>query len=123
MVIGIFNILGTLTMLVIEKKEDILTLKYLGAPFLLIRNVFFYQGLMIAFTGIVGGLLSGALICYLQQTFGFVKLGNAESFVVEAYPVDMQLMDFINVFAVVFFIGAIASFVVSGHLVRKRYQA
>lgn len=123
MVIGIFNILGTLTMLVIEKKEDILTLKYLGAPFLLVRNVFFYQGLMITLTGIVGGLLSGALICFLQQTFGIIKLGNAESFVVKSYPVDMQLMDFVNVFAVVFVIGALASLLISGHLVRKRYQS
>lgn len=123
MVIGIFNILGTLTMLVIEKKEDILTLKYLGAPFLLVRNVFFYQGLMITLTGIVGGLLSGALICFLQQTFGIIKLGNAESFIVESYPVDMQLMDFVNVFAVVFVIGAVASLLISGHLVRKRYQS
>ena len=123
MVIGIFNILGTLTMLVIEKKEDVLTLKYLGAPFLLVRNVFFYQGLMITLTGIVGGLLSGALICFLQQTFGIIKLGNAESFIVESYPVDMQLMDFVNVFAVVFVIGALASLLISGHLVRKRYQS
>lgn len=123
MVIGIFNILGTLTMLVIEKKEDILTLKYLGAPFLLVRNVFFYQGLMITLTGIVGGLLSGALICFLQQTFGIIKLGNAESFIVESYPVDMQLMDFVNVFAVVYVIGALASLLISGHLVRKRYHS
>lgn len=123
MVIGIFNILGTLTMLVIEKKEDILTLKYLGAPFLLVRNVFFYQGLMITLTGIVGGLLSGALICFLQQTLGIIKLGNAESFVVEYYPVDMQWLDFVNVFSVVFVIGALASLLISAHLVRKRYQS
>lgn len=110
-------------MLVIEKKEDILTLKYLGAPFLLVRNVFFYQGLMITLTGIVGGLLSGALICFLQQTLGIIKLGNAESFVVEYYPVDMQWLDFVNVFSVVFVIGALASLLISAHLVRKRYQS
>jgi lipoprotein-releasing system permease protein len=121
MVIGIFNILGTLTMLVIEKKRDIQILKNLGAPLETVRLIFFNEGLLITLSGVGIGLFLGWVICFLQQTFGLVKLGEADAFLVSAYPVSMQLLDFTFVAATVFFMGAIASFIVAGKLVRKYY--
>lgn len=121
MVIGIFNILGTLTMLVIEKKKDIIILKNLGAGFAMVKKIFFMEGLLITLVGVVGGLLAGGIICFLQQHFHLIKLGNADSFVVEAYPVQMQLTDFVSVFLVVFCIGALASYFIAAHLVKRQY--
>ncbi len=121
MVIGIFNILGTLTMLVVEKKEDIKTLKNLGATFKLIRSIFFTQGILITLIGIVTGLTLGWAICFAQQKFGIIKLGNAEAFIVDAYPVSIQAMDFIYVFCIVFIIGAIASWITSTRLLSRFY--
>jgi len=121
MVIGIFNILGTLTMLVIEKKKDIIILKNLGAGFAMVKKIFFMEGLLITLVGVVGGLLAGGIICFLQQHFHLIKLGNADSFVVEAYPVQMQVTDFVSVFLVVFCIGALASYFIAAHLVKRQY--
>lgn len=122
MVIGIFNILGTLTMLVIEKKKDIIILKNLGAGFTMVKKIFFMEGILITLVGVVGGLFAGGIICFMQQHFHLIKLGNADSFVVEAYPVQMQVTDFISVFLVVFCIGALASYFIATHLVKKQYS-
>ncbi len=121
MVIGIFNLLGTLSMLVIEKKKDIKILKNLGAPFEMVKRVFFYQGALITFTGVAIGLLLGWAICYGQQTFDWVKLGEADAFIVNAYPVVISPMDFLGVAATVLFMGTLASYLVSGKLIRKYY--
>ncbi len=121
MVIGIFNILGTLTMLVVEKKRDIQILKNLGAHIETVQRIFFNEGLLITLSGVGIGLLSGWAICFAQQTFGIVKLGEADAFLVNAYPVSMQLLDFIYVAGTVFLMGAIASYIVARQLVRKYY--
>lgn len=121
MVIGIFNILGTLTMLVIEKKRDIQILKNLGAPLETVQRIFFNEGSLITLIGISVGLLSGWIICFAQQTFGLVKLGEADAFLVNAYPVSMQLLDFTYVAATVLLMGAVASWIVARKLVRKYY--
>lgn len=122
MIIGIFNILGTLTMLVVEKKRDIYILRSMGASLAMVKRIFFMEGILITAIGLLGGLLTGTLICYLQQTFGFVKMGNAESFVVDAYPVSMQITDFLSVFTVVFALGITSSYLISGQLVKRHYQ-
>ena len=122
MVIGIFNILGTLTMLVIEKKKDIIILIFLGAGFTMVKKIFFMEGILITLVGVVGGLFAGGIICFMQQHFHLIKLGNADSFVVEAYPVQMQVTDFISVFLVVVCIGALCFYFMATLLVKKQYS-
>jgi lipoprotein-releasing system permease protein len=109
LIIAIFNIIGSLNMLIIEKKKDIIILAALGAEEKLIRNVFMIEGVMITMWGAIIGLVLGGIICFFQQQFGFIKLENSESFLIDAYPVTMQPLDFALVILIVFVIGALAS--------------
>lgn len=109
LIIAIFNIIGSLTMLIIEKKKDIGILTALGAEKKFIRRIFFYEGLMVTMSGALTGLFLGGLICLAQQHFGFIKLDNSESFLIDAYPVELQLLDFVYVLLIVFTIGLMAS--------------
>jgi ABC-type lipoprotein release transport system permease subunit len=105
-----FNISGSLSMLITEKKDDIATLKSIGASDKLIRQIFLSVGLFIAFAGIAVGLLLGLSICLLQQHFGLLKLpGN--SLLIDAYPVKLLFTDVILVIASVAVIGYLASVV------------
>jgi lipoprotein-releasing system permease protein len=105
-----FNISGSLSMLITEKKEDIATLKSMGASNKLIKRVFLLVGLLITFLGIVAGMFIGLSICLLQQHFGLLKLpGN--NLLVDAYPVKILLTDMILVLASVAVIGYLASVV------------
>jgi lipoprotein-releasing system permease protein len=108
--IATFNIIGSLSMLIIDKKKDIAVLQSLGAGPGLIKRIFMAEGLLISLTGAMLGLFLGGLICWLQQTFGMVPLeGGSESFVIDAYPVEMRIMDFLFVFLTVFGIGVLAA--------------
>jgi ABC-type lipoprotein release transport system permease subunit len=105
-----FNISGSLSMLMTEKKEDIVTLKSMGASDKLIRRIFLLAGLLITFAGIVTGIVIGLSICLLQQHFGLLKLpGN--NLLVDAYPVKVLLTDVFLVIASVALIGYFASIV------------
>jgi lipoprotein-releasing system permease protein len=103
-IIASFNIIGSLTMLIIEKERDIEILKSLGADNNLIRKIFIFEGWLISIIGAVIGLLTGFLICWLQQTFGLIKL-QSDSLIMDAYPVLMKLKDFVIVPATVLLIG------------------
>lgn len=107
LLIATFNIIGALTMLIIEKKKDIKILSAMGADVSLVRKIFMTEGLMIIFTGSVIGILLGYLLCLLQQYYGFVKFD--EGYIIDAYPVDTRFGDFIAVIATVMFIGFIAA--------------
>jgi lipoprotein-releasing system permease protein len=108
--IATFNIIGSLSMLIIDKKKDIAVLQSLGAGPPLIKRIFMVEGLMISLSGAILGLLLGGLICWLQQQFGIVPLeGGSESFVIDAYPVEMRAKDFLFVFLTVFGIGLLAA--------------
>lgn len=109
LIIAIFNIIGSLTMLIIEKKKDIGIMTAMGAEKSFIRKIFLYEGVMVTMAGALTGLLLGSLICVLQQKFGFIKLDDGESFLIDAYPVDLQFGDFVYVLLIVFTIGWIAS--------------
>jgi ABC-type lipoprotein release transport system permease subunit len=99
------NALGSLSMLIIDKKEDIEVLKSMGATKQRIRRIFRLEGWMISLLGIVVGIAVGLLVCFLQARYGLVKLpGN---FVVDAYPVKVQWGDVTLVFVIVAAIGAI----------------
>lgn len=108
LVIAIFNIIGSLTMLVIDKKKDIAILNSLGAKPLLIQGIFFYEGMMISLFGCISGMLTGLIIGLLQQQYGFISMGSGLT-VVSAYPVEFKISDFILVFLTVSGIAVIAS--------------
>ncbi len=123
LLIATFSIIGTLTMLVIEKKDDMAVLSSMGAGNRLISAIFLTEGMMITMVGAVSGLALGWLICYLQQRYGLIRLENGESFVVESYPVAMQAGDFLMVLLMVSGIGFLGSWFTSTRLVKSQMQA
>ena len=109
LVVACFNIIGSLSMLMIDKKNDVVTLRNLGASDKQIVRIFLFEGRMIAAIGAVLGIAIGLLLCWLQQTYGLVKLGRTSgSFVVDAYPVSVHPDDIIIIFITVLFVGFIA---------------
>jgi len=110
LLIATFNVIGSLSMLILDKKKDITVLRSLGANDRLIRRIFFTEGLLITFSGAIGGLILGFIVCWLQQRFGLLKLQTgAGTFVVDAYPVKMIFSDFAVVFCTVSAIGMAAA--------------
>lgn len=107
MVIATFNIIGALTMLIIEKKKDIKTLYNLGADQTFIRTIFMQEGFLITAVGAVGGLIIGLLVCLLQQQFHLVKFDDG--YVIPYYPIILELKDFIWILSVVMIIGFLAA--------------
>jgi len=110
LIIASFNIVGSLSMLIIDKRKDINILKSMGAGIQLIKKIFIVEGWMITGTGIVLGLISGIGICLIQEHFGLLELQGSGNFIVSAYPVDMQLPDIVIVVITVSAIGFSAAF-------------
>ncbi len=108
LIIAIFNIIGTLTMLVIDKKKDIAVLTSLGANRQVIKGIFFCEGMMISLVGCVAGMILGLIFCILQQRFSLIKMGSKMS-VIDAYPIDIKLTDCGLVLLTVTVISVIAS--------------
>lgn len=109
LIIASFNIIGSLTMLILDKKEDIRTLRNLGASDTLIRRIFLLEGWMISILGAILGLVIGSLIAWLQSRFGIIKLSGSGSFIIDAYPVVYKFMDVLKVFITVLLIGFLAA--------------
>lgn len=109
LIIGSFNMIGSLSMLIIDKKNDISTLSHLGMSKKGIQRIFTYEGWIISIGGALLGLALGLIVCWLQQTFGFLKLDSMGTFVVSDYPVKIIWTDFILVLATVVTIGLLAS--------------
>lgn len=107
LLIATFNIIGALTMLIIEKKKDIKTLYNLGADQKFIRGIFMKEGLLITFVGAFTGIVLGLIICWLQIKFHLVTFDS--QFVISYYPIEMQLNDFIWIISVVMGIGFLAA--------------
>ncbi len=106
LMIACFNVIGSLSMLIIDKKQDALTLRNLGANDRLIIRIFLLEGRMISFIGAIAGILVGLLLCFVQQQFGIISLGSsAGSFVIDAYPVSIHLTDIILIFLTVLLVG------------------
>jgi lipoprotein-releasing system permease protein len=118
LLIASFNIIGSLTMLIIEKERDIEILKSLGADRDLIRRIFIFEGWLISIIGAVIGLALGFFICWLQQTYGLVKL-QSDSLLLTSYPVVMKLKDFIIVPFTVLMIGYWAAWYPVRYLTKK----
>jgi lipoprotein-releasing system permease protein len=119
LIIAIFNLAGSLTMLILSKQKDISVLQSMGAPVSLIRKIFLGDGMMITFSGAAFGIILGWLICWLQLRYGFVPLGSSGSFVISQYPVEMQLQDFIYVLLTVLTIGFAAAWYPTLKVIRK----
>lgn len=107
LIIATFNVIGSLTMLIIEKKKDITILHNMGADISLIRKIFLVEGLLITFIGAALGLTLGITLCWLQMKFEIIKL--TEEYVVNAYPVKVFATDMISVLAAVLLIGFFAA--------------
>lgn len=109
LVIAAFNVIGSLSMLIIEKHDDIEILKNLGANNNLIAKIFLLEGWLINLVGVVAGLFIGLTICLLQQYFGLLKLGSSPgAFIIDAYPVSVQPLDLVLIFITVVIIGFLA---------------
>jgi len=105
LLIASFNQVGALSMLVLEKQKDIAILRAMGAQQSAIRRIFLLEGVLWAGVGGVAGLLFGGFISFLQQQFGFIKMG--EGFVTEYYPVQLRFPDFLLVTATILLVGAL----------------
>lgn len=111
LLIATFNIVGSLSMLIVDKQDDIATLRKLGADDRLITRIFMTEGWLISMIGALSGLVVGTLLCWLQQEFGILQLGNgdANTFIVEAYPILIKWSDTLIVTAIVLLLGAITA--------------
>ncbi len=109
LIIASFNIIGSLTMLILDKQEDIDTLGSLGASVPLIKRIFLLEGWMISIIGAILGLILGSLISWLQAEYGLIKLSGSGSFIIDAYPVVFQFLDVVKVFFTVVGIGFLAA--------------
>ena len=106
LIIAAFNILSSLSMLIIEKKKDIQTLKSLGAKDGLVRRIFFFEGLLINLSGAISGLVLGVILCLLQEHVGLLRL---EGGIVEYYPVELNPIELIYILVTVLIIGLLTS--------------
>lgn len=108
--IALFNVVGSLSMLMIEKQEDVRTLRNMGAGDALIRRIFLFEGWMISGFGALIGIGIGLALCLLQQELGLIKLGQtAGAFIIDAYPVRVEAADLLTVFVTVLTIGFLAA--------------
>ena len=120
-IIASFNIMGSLTMLIIEKEKDIKILRSLGANDSMVRRIFIYEGWMISVSGALAGLAAGFIICWAQQTFGLVRF-QSDSLMLDAYPVVMKFQDFLISGATVLTIGYVAAWYPVRYLSKKYLQ-
>ena len=109
LLIASFNIIGSLSMLIIDKREDIRILSHLGADEQTIRRVFLLEGWFISSLGTLSGLILGVLLCLGQQHFEWLKLGSGSEYVISAYPVQVQIADVLLVALIVLALGFIAA--------------
>jgi lipoprotein-releasing system permease protein len=109
LIIASFNIIGSLSMLIIEKKKDILTLRNMGAGKSLIKKIFLVEGWLISVIGSLTGLILGTTISWLQQRFELIKLTGSGSFIIDAYPVHIEVIDILLIWITVLLIGFLAA--------------
>ena len=110
LLIASFNIIGSLSMLIIDKREDIRILSHMGADEATIRRIFLLEGWLISSLGTLSGLVIGVLICLGQQHYGWLKLGTGSEYVISAYPVQVQGWDIVLVAVIVLVLGFVAAY-------------
>ncbi len=119
LIVASFNTIGSITMLILDKKKDIAILHNLGAEISTIRKIFFLEGFMITIIGTIMGLALGTIICWLQIKFGLVKLQAGGSFIFNAYPVKIIFLDYIYVIVTLVLIGIIAAWIPARRIIIK----
>ena len=119
LIISTFNVISTLTMILLEKRKDIVTLNYLGIDKSTVRNIFINEGMLINGLGTGIGLVCGVILCLLQEYVGLVRL---EGGIIEFYPVKLMLSDFVLILGTVMVIGMTASYFPSKFLIKGGYQ-
>lgn len=119
LILATFNVVGSLSMLMIEKRKDTGILKAMGADKRLIQNLFMNEGLLISVVGGIIGLLLGIVVVLLQQKFGFVKFGSGGNYVVDAYPVLLKVKDVLLILATILTVGFVSSFLTVRRAMRK----
>lgn len=119
LILATFNVVGSLSMLMIDKRKDTEILKAMGADHRLIHRVFMNEGLLISVAGGVIGLLLGIVVVLLQQRFGFVKFGSGGNYIVDAYPVLLKFRDVLLVFVTILVVGCASSFFTVRHAMRR----
>ncbi len=122
LLIAVFNVIGSLSMLILDKKKDMAVLQSLGASNRLIRQIFFTEGMMITLLGALAGLLLGGVVCWLQLRFGLLTINSGSTFVVEAYPVKIMVMDFVYVLGVITLIGFLAAWYPVKYISKKHLE-
>ncbi|MBI9061356.1 MAG: FtsX-like permease family protein [Marinilabiliaceae bacterium] len=123
MVIAAFNVIGTLSMLIYEKKESIFTLKSMGADRKLVTRIFLIEGWLISLVGVFVGVLVGVLLVWVQQYFGVIKFQGGGTYLMPAYPVKLQLMDVLLVVATVSIIGFLAAWYPVRVIVKRYFSS
>lgn len=119
LLVACFNIVGSLSMLIIEKRDNMNTLRSMGADNKTIANIFIYEGIIISAAGALAGIVIGLALCLAQQEFGFISMGSAESFVVNSYPVEVHMNDIFTTFVTVLAVGITAVWLPVRILTRK----
>ena len=122
LLIACFNVIGSLSMLIIDKRTDVVTLRNLGADDRLISKIFLLEGCMISFMGAIIGVALGLMLCFAQQEFGILSLGSGASsgaFVVDAYPVSVHFSDVVLVLITVLVIGYLSVLLPVRYLSRR----
>ena len=120
LIVACFNIIGSLSMLIIDKREDVVTLRNLGANDRQISSIFLFEGRLIVAIGAIVGVALGLLLCWLQQRFGLVGMGGSSGmFVVNAYPVSVHYQDVLLVFFTVLVVGSVAVWYPVQHFSRR----
>lgn len=123
LIVASFNVIGTLTMLMLEKKKDMITLSNLGADTGLLKRIFLLEGWMVSAAGAVLGTLLGLLVCWLQIRFGLIRLQGSGSFIIDAYPVVVKSADVIIILLAVVLIGFLAAWYPVRYFTRKHVSA
>ena len=122
LLIACFNVIGSLSMLIIDKRADVVTLRNLGANDETIKRIFLLEGCLISLIGALIGVVLGIALCLIQQEFGLISLGSGESagaFVIDAYPVSVHISDVILVLATVMLISYLSVLYPVLHLSRR----
>ncbi|MBR3615020.1 MAG: ABC transporter permease [Bacteroidaceae bacterium] len=119
LLVACFNIVGSLSMLIIEKQDNMNTLRSMGADKKTVSNIFVYEGIIISALGALAGIVAGIALCLAQQHFGIISMGGDGAFVVDSYPVEVHLNDIITTFFTVLAVGIAAVWLPVRILTRK----
>ena len=123
LIIASFNILGSLSLLIIDKKDDIMILQSMGADNQLISRIFLFEGWLISIIGAFAGTILGLLICWLQIAFEIIPLASNGSFLITAYPVRVDFTDILYILMVVLLIGFLVSWYPVKYISKKQFAS